>query len=99
MAYNKEHHITPTTVSRTREEILNQKSILDIRGVKKPVPYIEQEERSGIAADPIIGYMTKDQISKLIQDTEVKMKKAAKDLDFITAAQLRDELQDLKKKL
>jgi excinuclease ABC subunit B len=99
IAYNKEHHITPTTVSRTREEILNQKSILDIRGVKKPVPYIEQEERSGIAADPIIGYMTKDQISKLIQDTEIKMKKAAKDLDFITAAQLRDELQDLKKKL
>jgi excinuclease ABC subunit B len=99
IAYNIEHNITPTTVSRTREEILNQKSILDIRGVKKPVAYIENEDQSSIAADPIIGYMTKDQIAKLVHDTEVKMKKAAKDLDFITAAMLRDELLELKKKL
>lgn len=99
IAYNLEHNITPTTVSRTREEILNQKSILDIRGAKKPVAYIEQEDQTSIAADPIIGYMTKDQIAKLIHDTEAKMKKAAKDLDFITAAMLRDELLELKKKL
>jgi excinuclease ABC subunit B len=99
IAYNLEHNITPTTVSRTREEILNQKSILDIRGAKKPVAYIEQEDQTSIAADPIIGYMTKDQIAKLIQDTEAKMKKAAKDLDFITAAMLRDELLELKKKV
>ncbi len=99
IAYNLEHNITPTTVSRTRAEILNQKSILDIRGAKKPVAYIEQEDQTSIAADPIIGYMTKDQIAKLIYDTEAKMKKAAKDLDFITAAMLRDELLELKKKL
>ena len=44
-------------------------------------------------------YMNKDQIQKLIQDTEAKMKQAAKDLDFISAAQYRDELLALKKKI
>lgn len=95
--YNEEHGITPRTVSKTREEILNQKSILDIRG-KKPVAYIE-EERHIEAADPVVAFMNKDQIQTLIQTTETKMKQAAKDLDFITAAQLRDELTALKKKL
>ena len=83
---------------KSREDVLNQKSILDIRG-KKPIPYIEPLEKDSIAADPVIAYMNKDQISKLITETESKMKKAAKDLDFITAAQLRDELNALKKKL
>lgn len=98
IAYNQEHGITPTTVFKSREDVLNQKSILDIRG-KKPIPYIEPLEKDMIAADPVIAYMNKDQISKLISETESKMKKAAKDLDFITAAQLRDELNALKKKL
>lgn len=98
IAYNQEHGITPTTVFKSREDILNQKSILDIRG-KKPVAYIEPDIQDSIAADPVIAYMSKDQLSKLIQETESKMKKAAKDLDFITAAQLRDELMALKKKV
>jgi len=96
--YNSKHNITPTTITKSREDILNQKSILDIRG-KKPAAYIEDETKIHIAADPIIAYMNKDQLSKLISDTESKMKKAAKDLDFITAAQLRDEIIALKKKL
>lgn len=96
IAYNDEHGITPRTVSKTREEILSQKSILDIRG-KKPVAYIEDEIKIE-AADPVVAYMNRDQIQKLISETEAKMKQAAKDLDFITAAQLRDELMALKKK-
>ncbi|MFZ1704244.1 MAG: excinuclease ABC subunit UvrB [Saprospiraceae bacterium] len=95
--YNQIHGITPTTISKTKEEILNQKSILDIRG-KKPVAYIEESVQIA-AADPIVNYMNKDQIQKLISDTEHRMKVAAKDLDFITAAQLRDELLALKKKI
>jgi excinuclease ABC subunit B len=98
IAYNLENNILPTTIYKSREDILSQKSILDIRG-KKPVAYIEDESKSNIAADPIIAYMNKDQLAKLIADTESKMKKAAKDLDFITAAQLRDELLALKKKI
>ena len=97
IAYNQEHNITPTTVFKSREEVLNQKSILDIRG-KKSMAYIEPENKETIAADPVIAYMNKDQLSKLIAETESNMKKAAKDLDFITAAQLRDELMELKKK-
>lgn len=93
IAYNEEHGITPTTVSKTREEILNQKSILDIRG---PKPYIEPTEIN-MAADPVVEYMPKEQIEKLIIETEKKMKQAAKDLDFIQAAQHRDEMYALKK--
>ncbi|MBK8350019.1 MAG: excinuclease ABC subunit UvrB [Saprospiraceae bacterium] len=98
IAYNLENGISPTTIFKSKEDILNQKSILDIRG-KKPVAYIEPDGNIGVAADPVIAFMNKDQLSKLISETEAKMKKAAKDLDFITAAQLRDELNSLKKKL
>ena len=97
IAYNEKHGITPRTVSKTKEEIMSQGSILDIRG-KKSTAYIEPDELN-IAADPIIEYMTKDQIEKLVTETERKMKKAAKELDFISAAQYRDELFALKKKL
>ncbi len=97
MAYNEEHGITPTTISKTKEEIMAQKSILDIRG-GRPQMYIEPDEPS-LAADPIVGYMSRDQIERACKETESKMKKAAKELDFITAAQYRDELFALKKKL
>lgn len=96
MDYNEKHGITPKTIFKSKEEIINQKSILDIRGKKEY--YVEPEEPS-LAADPVIGYMTRDQIEKMAMETERKMKKAAKDLDFITAAQLRDELFALKKRL
>lgn len=94
-AYNDKHGITPQTVFKSKEEILNQKTVLDIRGAQ-PRPYIEPEERN-IAADPIVQYMTTDQLEKVIRETEDKMKKAAKELDFIAAAQYRDELFALKK--
>lgn len=97
MAYNEEHGIVPRTVSKSREEIINQGSILDIRGGKTDV-YVEPEKPS-IAADPIVGYMTREQLEKLMAETERKMKKAAKELDFISAAQFRDELFALKEKL
>ena len=97
IAYNEEHGITPRTVSKTKEEILNARSILDIRG-KKSKAYIEPEEPS-LAADPIIDYLSREKIEKMIARTEDLMKKAAKDLDFITAAQYRDELFALKKRL
>ncbi len=96
IAHNEKHGITPTTINKTKEEILASKSILDIRGNKKQA-YIEPDEAS-LAADPVISYMSKDQLDKLIMETERKMKKAAKELDFITAAQYRDELFALKKK-
>jgi excinuclease ABC subunit B len=97
MAYNEKYNITPTTVGKTREEILNQSSILDIRG-NREVAYIEPDKPS-LAADPLVAYMNKEQIEAMIETTDKKMKKAAKELDFITAAQYRDELFALKQQL
>ena len=97
IAYNEKWGITPTTITKSKEDIINQRTVLDIR-VAQPKAYIEPEEIS-LAADPIIAYMSKDKIEDMIKQTEFKMKKAAKDLDFISAAQYRDELFALKKKL
>ena len=96
IAYNEKHGITPRTVFKSREEILNQKSILDIRG-KQAQEYLEPETVT-MAADPLVAYLSREQLEKLIAETERKMKAAAKDLDFIAAAQYRDELLALKEK-
>jgi excinuclease ABC subunit B len=96
IAYNEEHGITPRTVSKTREQILAQKTILDIRGVE-PVKYYVESEEPNLAAEPIMAYMTRSQLEKMAAEAEANMRKAAKDLDFITAAQYRDEMQALKK--
>jgi excinuclease ABC subunit B len=98
IAYNAERNITPATIFKSREDILNQRSVLDGR-IKEPIAYTEPDFENSMAADPLVQYLTKDQIAKLIQETENRMKKAAKDLDFISAAQLRDEMNALKKKL
>ena len=95
--YNEEHGITPRTVSKSREEILSAHSILDIRGKKAYAGPDESEQT--IAADPILDYMNRDQLEAAIAVAEANMKKAAKDLDFITAAQYRDEMKALQKRL
>ena len=97
MEYNKKHGIVPVNIKKSKEDIWNRKSILDIRGVEKGA-YIEPDSLD-IAADPLLQYMNRDQLEKLIEETGRKMKKAAKELDFITAAQFRDEIAALKKKL
>jgi excinuclease ABC subunit B len=97
MAYNEQHNITPRTVTKSKNEIMQSRSILDIRG-GNPKMYVENEDLS-LAADPIVAYASATQLEKMIAETEKKMKAAAKDLDFLTAAQHRDEMQALKKKL
>ncbi|MDQ3140770.1 MAG: excinuclease ABC subunit UvrB [Bacteroidota bacterium] len=97
MAFNEEHDITPTTLSKSRDEIMSKSSILDIRG--KQARYYVEAESSSIAADPVVSFMNRSQLEKLFTDTESKMKAAAKDLDFISAARFRDEMIEIKKKL
>ena len=93
--FNVLHNITPKTVIKSREEIFEQTKVADSKkGVKKF--YIEREG-SSIAADPVVQFMNKDQLRKLITETQKKMEKAAKELDFLEAAQFRDELAELKK--
>ena len=98
MAYNDEHGITPTTMAKTREEILGRQTILNIRGGTDKKAYVEADKPS-IAADPVLQSMTRDQLEASMQETERKMKKAAKELDFMSAAQYRDELFALKARL
>jgi len=98
IAYNEKHGITPQTISRTREEILAKKSILDVREGNKKA-YVERDTVDALAADPVLAYMSRDQLERMVYDTERKMKEAAKELDFITAAQYRDEMLALKKRL
>ncbi|MEY4204084.1 MAG: hypothetical protein RL013_1788 [Bacteroidota bacterium] len=97
MAYNEKHGITPTTVWKSKEQIMAGKSVLDIRG-DAPQYYVEPE-KTGMAAEPVIAMASKPQLEKMIAETERKMKAAAKELDFITAAQLRDEMLALKRQL
>jgi excinuclease ABC subunit B len=98
IAYNEKYGITPQTISRTREQILAKNSILDIREGNKKA-YVEQPLEPTMAADPVLAFVSREQIERMIADTERKMKDAAKDLDFITAAQYRDEMMALKKRL
>ncbi|WP_461450627.1 excinuclease ABC subunit UvrB [Mucilaginibacter sp.] len=95
IAYNLEHGITPTTVGKSREEIIEQTSVMDFKGgVQKA--YVE-DEMVTLAADPIVQYMTKPDLKKSIDNTKKDMLAAAKNMDFLLAAKLRDEMFALEK--
>lgn len=98
IAYNTEHGITPKTVGKSKEEILEQTSVLEISESKKAKAraYVEIDEVS-IAADPIVQYMSKAELKKAIDQSRKDMQKAAKDTDFLLAARLRDEMFALEK--
>jgi excinuclease ABC subunit B len=96
MEYNKEHGIEPRTVLKSRESILGQTKVADTKKTAKKY-YVEQDHAT-IAADPLMEYLDKDQLKSLINQTRKKMESAAKDLDFMEAARLRDELFELEKK-
>lgn len=96
IAYNEEHGIVPKTVRKSKEEIFKQTSVADAKGGQNQKAYIEKEEVS-IAADPVVQYMAKPALEKTIKSTEAAMQKAAKELDFMEAARLRDEMLELKK--
>ena len=96
MAYNIEHGITPKTIGKSREAIIEQTSVMDFKGgVQKA--YIEKEMTDNLAADPIVQYMTKPELQKSIEKTKKDMVTAAKDMDFLLAAKLRDEMYALEK--
>jgi excinuclease ABC subunit B len=92
-AYNKEHGLIPTPLNKSTHTILNSTKVADGDG---PTDYTHYEE-SAIAADPVIRYMSDQQMEQTIKYTRKKMEAAAKDLDFIEAARLRDELFALEK--
>jgi excinuclease ABC subunit B len=95
MAYNEEHGITPKTVLKSKEAIMFSTRVADSRKAMKKA-YAGPEDQS-IAADPVVSYMNQEDLEKLMSKTQKNMEKAARELDFMEAARLRDELNELKK--
>jgi len=98
ITYNLEHGITPTTITKSREKIMGQTKVADSK--KNPKMYAEpMPGEAFLVADPVVQYLSKEKLEKLIQQTQKGMEKAAKELNFMEAAQLRDEWMAQKKRL
>jgi excinuclease ABC subunit B len=98
MEYNIENGITPKTILKSKEKIMEQTSIADVMGKPiKNLKYYTEPQEIVMAADPVVAYMTKDELAKQVKKVQNDMEKAAKELDFVVAARLRDEMLGLKK--
>jgi excinuclease ABC subunit B len=98
VAYNIAHGITPKTVSKSKEQIMAQTSVLDIKGYDPESPYAVEEIVTKAAEDGA-EYTTIPQLEKAINKTKKEMEKAARDMDFMEAARLRDEMFSMQKQL
>lgn len=97
IAYNLKHGITPRTVTKSKEEVFKQTSVLEIKGYDENNQYALHEELAPIAAEDEVEYKNIAQLEKLIAKTKKEMEKAAKELDFMEAARLRDKMFQLQK--
>ncbi len=97
LLYNQQHGITPMTIKKSVQEIMLQGSVLDIKGYDDKSDYAVHDEALKVAAEEGAEYRTPAQLDKLIAKTKKAMEKAAKDLDFMEAARLRDNLFELEK--
>lgn len=95
MAYNQEHGLTPQALKKSKEAIMTQTSVADWNSGKRPAHVYVEPDRTSIAADPVMQYMTTDKLEKMLEATTKKMHKASRDMDFMEAARLRDEAQEL----
>ena len=99
--YNEVHNITPTQIVKTlKQSALHHDDRPDIKELKRDNPAFHlQNPALDMAADPIVERMTRQQLEKSIADTTKLMKEAAKKMDFLQAAQYRDEIIRLQKEL
>jgi len=97
MKYNEEHGINPETIIRSKESVFEKKDTSALERVTNP--YERRESPMSIAADPVMQYMTKDAVKKALESTKAQMLKAAKEMDFMEAARLRDDMNELEIKL
>lgn len=95
LAYNEKNHITPQAINKAKRAILGRGS-----QEAEPIPYAEEYGiATNIAADPVVAYMSPPQLEKAIDRTRKDMLEAARKMDFIEAARLRDEMLKLEDKL
>lgn len=101
IAWNIEHGVTPRTISKSTKDVFAQTSVLDIKGFDEKIPYAIPNEVDMItlAAEEQAEYKTIPQAEKAINKIKKEMEKAARDLDFMEAARLRDEMFRLQKEL
>lgn len=106
LQYNEEHGITPQAIVKERIRVVGvDKKEESENNQKKSTPkkatssIYDIDSLHHIAADPVVAYMSKDNLEKAIEKTKADMVAAAKNMDFITAAQLRDEMIRLEDKL
>jgi excinuclease ABC subunit B len=94
--YNTANNIIPQTIHKSKEQIFKQTSVLDIKGYDEKSKYAANDEIL-MAAEDDVSYKSAAQLDKLIAQTKKAMEKAAKDLDFMEAARLRDKMLQLQK--
>jgi len=101
IAFNIEHGITPRTVIKSTKDVFAQTSVLDIKGYDPANPYAiaPDEDLVTVAAEEQAEYKTIPQMEKALSKIKKEMERAARDLDFMEAARLRDEMFSIQKKL
>jgi len=97
LKYNEAMGITPRTVVKSKEQVFKQTSVLDIKGYDEHNKYAIADDALTIAAEDEIAYQSAAQLEKIIAQTKKAMEQAAKDLDFMEAARLRDKMLGLQK--
>jgi excinuclease ABC subunit B len=92
LRYNELNNITPTQIKKELGKI----KLTESQKTKQSNSYIYTDIKPSVAADPVIQYMSKDALEKSIKRTEQLMYKAAEKFDYMLAAKLRDEIDELK---
>ncbi|PWT75910.1 MAG: excinuclease ABC subunit B [Bacteroidetes bacterium] len=101
ISYNTEHDIVPSTIRKSKQQVFAQTAVLDVKGYdpKNPYAVAPDEDLVTVAAEEQVDYKTIPQMEKAIAKIKKEMEKAARDLDFMEAARLRDNMFSLQKKL
>ncbi len=97
LKFNEIHNITPTPLKKSETNIFGQTAVIDVNGEK--VKAYAGPTKQSIAADPVVEYMSREELEKTIKETKNKMETAVKELNFEDAAHYRDEMLELEKKL